>query len=117
MVDIDEATARKAANELDPSGERIAVLCGDVSNSARMAEIASEVARRFGRVDILVNNAGINTRKDRRPIHEYSDDDWQAILRVDLTGVFVTSRGVIPHMLRSGGGRMVHIAAVAGAAP
>lgn len=117
LVDIDEATAKQTAAELDPSGSRVGVYRGDVSDGVRMAEIAAEAAKRFGRLDILVNNAGINTRKDRRPIHEYSDDDWQAILRVDLTGVYVTSKVVIPHLLAARGGRIVNIASIAGLVP
>jgi NAD(P)-dependent dehydrogenase (short-subunit alcohol dehydrogenase family) len=117
LVDIDEAAAQQAASELDPTGRRAVVFKGDVSSAPRMTEIAAEVARRFHHIDILVNNAGINTRKERRPIHDYSDDDWHAILRVDLTGVFVTSRAVIPHILATGSGRIINIASIAGLVP
>jgi NAD(P)-dependent dehydrogenase (short-subunit alcohol dehydrogenase family) len=68
-------------------------------------------------VSILVNNAGINTAKDRRPIHEYSEDDWHRILQVDLTGVFVVSKAIVPQLLTRGGGRIVNIASVAGLVP
>ena len=74
-------------------------------------------APQFSRIDILVNNAGINTVKDRVPLDEYHRDDWDKILRVDLTGVFVVSQAVIPRLVAAGGGRIVNIASVAGLVP
>ena len=82
-----------------------------------MASVVAEVSDRFGGISILVNNAGINTQRDRRPIHEYSPEDWDLILRVDLSGVFTTSQAVIPRLLARGGGRIVNIASVAGLVP
>src|SRR5437588_1796916 len=64
-----------------------------------------------------VNNAGINTRRDRAPIHEYALEDWSRVLEVDLTGLFVTSRAMIPAMLKNPGGRIVNISSIAGLVP
>jgi len=117
IVDIDGDAGRQAAEEVAGTGGSCMALAGDVSNVDRMAQVVSQVLDRAGRIDILVNNAGINTRGGRVPIHEYSLEDWQQILQVDLTGVFVTSRAVIPAMLHSGGGRIVNISSVAGLVP
>ncbi|MGE3317147.1 MAG: SDR family NAD(P)-dependent oxidoreductase [Planctomycetaceae bacterium] len=117
LIDIDDARASATASEFDPAGKRSGAWKGDVADSARMRQIADEVAARFGGIDILINNAGINTRKDRKPIHEYAADDWDAILRVDLTGVFTTSQAVVPHILKSKSGRVVNIASIAGLVP
>lgn len=116
IVDIQEAVAQKTVEELG-AGEKLLAMGGDVSNSAVMQCIANEVVAKFGKITILINNAGINTAKDRRPIHEYGDEDWHRILQVDLTGVFITSKAVIPHILKAGGGRIVNIASVAGLVP
>ena len=110
-IDADEA-ARTAAKITSSTGECVA-LTGDVSSLEDMAEVAETV----GPADILVNNAGINTRGDRVPIHEYSVDDWRRITQVDLDGVFITSRAIIPGMLERGGGRIVNISSVAGIVP
>jgi NAD(P)-dependent dehydrogenase (short-subunit alcohol dehydrogenase family) len=75
------------------------------------------VLNQLGRIDILVNNAGINTLGGRLPIHEYSLEDWRRILEVDLTGVFVSSRVVVPVMLKNPGGRIVNISSIAGLVP
>jgi NAD(P)-dependent dehydrogenase (short-subunit alcohol dehydrogenase family) len=82
-----------------------------------MHEVAAKVEQQFGRIDILVNNAGINTVKDRVPLDEYHREDWDRILRVDLTGVFVVSQAIIPRLVTAGGGRIVNIASVAGLVP
>jgi NAD(P)-dependent dehydrogenase (short-subunit alcohol dehydrogenase family) len=117
IVDLDEAAAQTAAAEIAAASRRAIALVGDVTSSERMSAVASEVAAKLGPISILINNAGINTHKDRRPIHEYSRADWDAILAVDLTGVFVVSQSVIPQMLAAAGGRIVNIASVAGLVP
>jgi len=114
IVDLDGAAAAQAARE---TGEGCLALAGDVSSFNEMELAAGQVAGRLGRVDILVNNAGINTRSDRVPIHEYAIEDWNRILRVDLTGVFAASRAFVPEMLKGGGGRIVNISSVAGLVP
>lgn len=117
IFDLDEESARRAADELTARGRRAIALAGDVAAPLRMADVAEEILHQLGPISILVNNAGINTAKDRRPIHEYSDSDWNNILRVDLTGVFTVTKAIVPTMLKRGGGRIVNIASVAGLVP
>jgi len=105
---------RAIVQALAENGARVAVVDVDATG---MERAVAQVAERLGRIDILVNNAGINTRGGRVPIHQYARDDWDRILNVDLTGVFVTSQAVIPAMLRGGGGRIVNISSVAGLVP
>ena len=69
------------------------------------------LARR-GRIDILVNNAGIGGKA--APLWEQTDEDWQHIIAVNLTGVFNCCRAVIPHMRERKYGRIVSIASIAG---
>ena len=117
IIDVDCDLGRQSAQELSAAGSAVAAFGGDVSDANQIGDAVRQIVSRFGPISILVNNAGINTRKDRRPIHEYSRDDWDRILNVDLTGVFVTSQAVIPTMLRGGGGRIVNIASIAGLVP
>ncbi|MDB5390972.1 MAG: fabG 5, partial [Planctomycetaceae bacterium] len=116
IVDIQESVAQQTVIELG-AGDKLLAIGGDVSNSATMQRVATEVVAKFGKITILINNAGINTAKDRVPIHEYRDEDWNRILQVDLTGVFTTSKAIIPHILQAGGGRIVNIASIAGLVP
>jgi 3-oxoacyl-[acyl-carrier protein] reductase len=117
IVDQDAAGAEQAAREVIEAGGACLALAGDVTEPDQMERVARQVAERLGGVRILVNNAGINTRRDRVPVHEYDLDDWQRILEVDLSGVFVTSRALIPAMLQGQGGRIVNISSVAGLVP
>lgn len=119
IVDLDGRQAEQTASEVEATGGRCWALAGDVSDYAAMETAAEQVATRCGGIHILVNNAGINTGGGRVPIHEYALADWERILRVDLTGVFVTSRAVIPWMLRNSqpGGRIINIGSVAGLVP
>ncbi|OGG47151.1 MAG: short-chain dehydrogenase [Candidatus Handelsmanbacteria bacterium RIFCSPLOWO2_12_FULL_64_10] len=117
IVDIDGEAGAKAAREVIQGGGTCLALSSDVSSFTHMELVAGQVEGRLGRVDILVNNAGINTTGGRVPIHEYPVEDWNRILRVDLTGVFAASRAVIPLMLKSGGGRIVNISSIAGLVP
>jgi NAD(P)-dependent dehydrogenase (short-subunit alcohol dehydrogenase family) len=117
IVDIDAAAAEEAGRGLRAAGAACEAISGDVADQVCMEAAIARIAARFGRLDILINNAGINTLGGRVPIHEYSFEDWDRILRVDLTGVFVTSRAAIPLMLAGGGGRIVNIGSVAGLVP
>jgi NAD(P)-dependent dehydrogenase (short-subunit alcohol dehydrogenase family) len=117
IIDIDDDSARRTVEEISARGFSCEQMLADVSHSEEMVQVSERVLSRHGRVDILINNAGINTRRDRVPIHEYQMDDWERILRVDLTGVFVASRALVPAMLRRRYGRIVNISSIAGLVP
>ena len=117
IVDIDPEAGAQAAREVVEAGGACVSLEGDVSNLKQMEHAVEETVERFGQLHILINNAGINTLGGRVPIHEYALEDWQRILNVDLTGVFVTSRAAVPAMLKNSGGRIVNISSMAGLVP
>ncbi len=117
VLDLDGAGAEKAAEELTASGRQALAIAADVADPASMQAAVRQIVERFDKLTILINNAGINTVKERRPIHEYAAADWDRILRVDLTGVFVVSQAAIPTMLANGNGRIVNIASIAGLVP
>lgn len=117
IVDIDAQAGTQTAQEIQQTGGTCIFVEADVANPEQMEEAAQTIAAQLGRIQILINNAGINTKSDRVPIHQYTLDDWHRILQVDLTGVFVTSRAVIPHMLKNPPGRIVNISSIAGLVP
>lgn len=117
IVDIDRDAGKKTAAAIGEAGGICLFVEGDVSDATQMEAAAEQVAARFGAIQILVNNAGINTRRERVPIHQYALEDWHRILETDLTGVFTTSRAVIPYLLRNRDGRIVNISSIAGLVP
>jgi 3-oxoacyl-[acyl-carrier protein] reductase len=84
----------------------------DVTDEAEVERGLRESVAALGRVDILVNNAGITG--PNATTWEYPVADWRKVIEVDLTGVFLGCRAVVPHMLESGYGRIINIASVAG---
>ena len=84
----------------------------DVSDEAQVTSAFEQVAGRYGRLDVLFNNAGIAVR---RPTMELSLDDWNKVVAVNMTGVFLCAREAARHMLASGrGGRIVNTASIMG---
>ena len=112
--DIDPQAARDAA------GAAGACLAGalDVGDPASVVHGVADVLRRFGRIDILVNNAGIGVAAaQRKTIDQFSLEAWDALLKVDLTGVFLMSREVSRAMMAQKSGRIINIASVLGLVP
>jgi 2-dehydro-3-deoxy-L-rhamnonate dehydrogenase (NAD+) len=109
--DVDGAQADKAAAQLSQRG-RAEALSVDVADAASVERAARETLRRRGRVDVLVNNAGI--AGPTMPAWEYPREAWQKILDIDLTGVFLCCRALVPSMRDRNYGRIVNIASIAG---
>ncbi len=84
----------------------------DVTDPDCVERAAERTLSELGRIDVLVNNAGVNG--PTLPAWEYPLDAWDRVLAVDLTGVFLCCRAVIPHMRERGAGRIVNVASVVG---
>lgn len=91
-------------------GESLCVQC-DVSKKEDVERLVAETLEKFGTVDILVNNAGIVRQK---PLTETTEEDWDAVLDVNLKGVFLFCKAVAPHMIKQKSGKIVSIASIAG---
>lgn len=85
------------------------VFQADVSNEEQVQKLERDVAGAFGKVHILINNAGINIRK---PIVEFTLEEWQRVLNTNLTSVFLMSRSFIPHMKGGGYGRIINMTSI-----
>ena len=84
----------------------VLTVAGDVSQPATADRIVTGALERFGRIDTLVNNAGIFIGK---PFTDYTIDDYQLVVRVNLTGFFLVTQRVVAAMLKGGGGHIVNI--------
>ena len=84
----------------------------DVSDPESVNLAVQKAMQELGRIDILVNNAGIAGLN--KPTAQYPVEEWERVLRVNLTSQFLCCRAVAPHMIEAGYGRIVNIASVAG---
>jgi len=102
------------ATEIEGLGRRILTLVGDVSRAADVDRMVADALGQFGRVDVLINNAAAPHGADRRLLWEVPEEAWDAVLGVNLKGVFLMSRAVIPQMLLRGSGRIINMASTSG---
>jgi NAD(P)-dependent dehydrogenase (short-subunit alcohol dehydrogenase family) len=89
----------------------------DVTDPRQVESVVGEVVREFGRLDILVNNAGTNTEKYRVPIDQFPLEEWDRLLKIDLTGLYLVSKAASQVMVARGSGRIINIASVLGLVP
>ena len=92
-------------------GEALSVE-GSVAAAADTRRVATVTLERFGRIDILVNNAGI--LPSRETVLETTEADWDETMRVNVKGVFLMSRAVLPAMIAQGGGALVNLSSITG---
>jgi NAD(P)-dependent dehydrogenase (short-subunit alcohol dehydrogenase family) len=112
IADIDAAVANEAARDLSAAGHRATAVQVDVGDRRSVEAMIQSVIETHGHIDVLINNAGI--AGNAAPITEVTDDDWEMMLRVDLTSVFLCCRAVMPHMLSRQKGAIVNVASIAG---
>ena len=99
----------ETAGAIRKLGRRAAVLVGDVRDAATADALVEGTVRELGSIDILVNNAGTIRRS---PAVDFSDDDWAAVIDVNLTAVFRLCRAAGKHMVARGRGKIVNIASL-----
>jgi acetoacetyl-CoA reductase len=104
-------TAAAVVREIADSGSQAFAVPGDIADPEAAERVVSSVLERFGKIDILVNNAGI-TRD--RSLAKMSLDEWDAVVRTNLGGVYNMTSRVLPHMVKAGYGRIVNISSVIG---
>ena len=112
-ADIDLDTARQSAAK-SPGALALRM---DVTREAEVDSVLDGILQQCGRLDILVNNAGVNTFAHRVNIDQFPSDEWERILRVDLTGLFYVSRAGARAMLPQKSGRIINISSVLGLVP
>ncbi|HEY2606270.1 SDR family NAD(P)-dependent oxidoreductase [Paraburkholderia sp. RL18-103-BIB-C] len=106
LFDLDRASLDEASGALAAAGADVIGVVVDVTHSESVNRAVETVAEHFGRVDVLVNNAGIVRDK---LITKMSDDDWDAVIDVNLKSQFLCCRAVLGHMIAAQYGRIVNI--------
>jgi 2-deoxy-D-gluconate 3-dehydrogenase len=103
------AAPKSTQHKIEAGGAKAVALAGDVGDAAVCARLVEETVQHFGAIDILVNNAGIIRRA---PAAEYSEEDWLALINVDLSSVFRLTQHAGRHMLKQGAGKIINIASL-----
>lgn len=111
-VDIDGAAARATRDAIRASSGEAEAYRADVSQAAEAQAYSQEAIRRFGRIDCFFNNAGIEGVV--APTMEYPEDVFDRVMAINLKGVFLGLKSVLPHMVEKGSGSVVNAASVGG---
>jgi len=104
-----EEKSAAALRELQSVGVRAEALAVDVTDEPAVQRLFAQVRERHGRLDILVNNAGSTVRKAPQ---DFTLDEWNGVMDVNLTSIFLCARAAYPLMLQAGGGKIINIGSI-----
>lgn len=105
----EDKAAAVAAEILEADGQAFAVTT-DVADPNSIDEMVEIVSDEYGRIDVLINNAGIFSTLEMRPFDQIPLEEWEQVLRVNLTGPFLCARAVLPAMREAKWGRIINVA-------
>ena len=97
--------------EIESIGRRALIFTGDVRNDSAVINAVNETISKFGKIDILFNNAGIAAYGFA---HELTEEEWDAVLDINLKGPWLVSKRVIPHLIKQKSGVIINNSSVAG---
>jgi 3-oxoacyl-[acyl-carrier protein] reductase len=119
VLDVLTDDTIRAADGLRVQGIEVTPLVMDLAQSEQVRALPESLGALFPRVGVLVNNAGISLKRDGRriPVEEISLEDWERIIRINLTAPFLLSQMVLAPMRKQGWGRIVNISSKAGRTP
>jgi NAD(P)-dependent dehydrogenase (short-subunit alcohol dehydrogenase family) len=106
VADLDAASAAATVTEISAAGGDAAAFTVDVTREADCVALAEAVGGRFGRIDVLFNNAGI---AGVGTVHETSLELWETVMAVNVRGVFLVSKHVLPVMIAQGSGSIINM--------
>lgn len=109
VIDVDVASAEAVAKEIGG-----VALCADVAQPEQLRHAVDRAAESLGGLSILFNNAGIGSLS---PLHRWPPEEWDRLVSVNLTGVYLGFRAAIPHLLANGGGSVVSTSSISGIRP
>ncbi|MFF6933823.1 SDR family oxidoreductase [Streptomyces sp. NPDC008312] len=107
------ATLHETVGLIEAAGGTALAVTADVTDSGQLRDLVRETVTRYGGLDVAVNNAGIF--RGSGPVGEVGEEDWDAVMRTNLTGVWLAMKHEIAHMKENGGGVIVNISSNLGA--
>lgn len=117
LSDMAEAGLRETIAMIREAGGQAIPVIGDVAMRADAEHMVEAAITQWGHIDIIVNNAGISGSQQATLAHLTTDEDWERVMAVNVSGIFRVSTAAIRHMLQQGGGVIVNIASAAGLVP
>ena len=112
ITDVQAAEGQALADEITGRGMKATFWPLDVSRESDVARVFGEVVAHFGRLDVLVNNAGISGVD--KPTHEITEAEWDALMAVNVKGVFFCTKHAIPALKAAGGGSIINLSSIYG---
>ncbi len=112
LLDRDEQRGREVAGQLQQRGIRAIFVMADVTREDQVQAALDQAAAELGGLHVLVNNAGIEGAN--KPTHELPLQEWERVMAVNVTGVFLCTKHAIPHLRAAGGGSIVNISSIYG---
>ena len=109
LVDINPDAAHGLADELSAAGAEVVVIEADIVRQADVETVAARTEDAFGSIDVLINSAGITRR---HPLEDFSEEDWELVLDVNLKGTFLLNKIIGRHMLEAGHGSIVNFGSI-----
>ena len=114
LVDRDEGAALATRELIREDGFEAEVLAADVTSAEDCQAMAAAAVQRFGRLDVLHNNVGIGSRGT---VEQISEDEWDEVMRVNVTSMMLAAKAAVPAMRDSGGGAIVNVSSIAALRP
>ncbi len=109
LVDRQMELLERAFPDLSDDPDHMLAKCADLTNPDDVDQVVNETLERFGQIDILINTVG--GFRAGTPLHETPRQTWDFMMTLNSLTVFITSQAVIPHMVRQGAGKIIHLAA------
>ena len=113
VTDVLDKEGQGVVDEIKASGGDAIFRHLDVTNEKEIQNVVDDVAKNFRKIDVLVNNAGIADLPST-PTHELTLDRWNAVMAINVNGVFLCTKYVVPHMLKAGSGSIINISSIYG---
>jgi NAD(P)-dependent dehydrogenase (short-subunit alcohol dehydrogenase family) len=109
--DIDLVRAQKVASTIKSNGGNSIAISADISDQNEVYKMIQQIISSYGRIDILVNNVGVC------PVRSFLEtelSEWESTFAINVRGMFLSTKSVVPHMIKQGGGKIVNISSEAG---
>ena len=112
VTDLQDENGRKVVEEITEAGGTAKYWNLDVSRESEVKQVIAAIKDQFGVIDVLVNNAGISGTN--KPTHEITEEEWDQVMAVNVKGVFLCNKHVLPVMCEAGGGSIINLSSIYG---